>query len=243
MTKKHPPLAVLLLAAASLVGLIVWLAWPRAFFYTGTIEATEITLSSRLASVVEKRLVQEGDRVRSGDLLLTLAGEDYKLAAELAGRNHQRALALFQSGNLPSTEYDKIRFEWDRARLNESWCRIQAPVAGTILDVYKEPQESVAPGTALITLADLGTVWAYIYVEQPKLSGLRLGQTLQGKLPEMPREFFPGKIVHLRDEAEFTPRNVQTRDERTRLIYGVKIQFENTRGLLKPGMSIEVTLP
>ena len=54
---------------------------------------------------------------------------------------------------------------------------------------------------------------------------------------------FDGQIISIRNEAEFTPKNVQTRDERTRLVYGVKVQFQNPTRILKPGMTIEVKLP
>jgi HlyD family secretion protein len=59
----------------------------------------------------------------------------------------------------------------------------------------------------------------------------------------MPEKKFPGTIALIRDEAEFTPKNVQTRSERTRLVYGVKLVFPNPEGILKPGMTIEVKLP
>ncbi len=61
-------------------------------------------------------------------------------------------------------------------------------------------------------------------------------------LPEMPGRFFPGRIAMIRKEAEFTPKNVQTRNERARLVYGVKILFPNPEETLKPGMTIEVKL-
>jgi len=66
---------------------------------------------------------------------------------------------------------------------------------------------------------------------------------VEGLLPEMPGKRFPGRIALLRDEAEFTPKNVQTRSERTRLVYGVKLVFPNPDGILKPGMTIEVKWP
>jgi HlyD family secretion protein len=59
----------------------------------------------------------------------------------------------------------------------------------------------------------------------------------------MPGRVFPGKVAHLREEAEFTPKNVQTQEERSRLVYGVKIHFDNPDGILKPGMTIECVLP
>jgi HlyD family secretion protein len=101
----------------------------------------------------------------------------------------------------------------------------------------------VDPATRLFTLADLSQPYAYVYVPQPKIAGLSLGAKVTGYLPEMRMKEFAGTIVQIGDEAEFTPKNVQTRDERTRLVYAVKVEFANPQEVLKPGMSIEVKLP
>ena len=69
----------------------------------------------------------------------------------------------------------------------------------------------------------------YIYVPQPHVARLSPGMALTGYLPELGERALPGKIIKLSDEAEFTPKNVQTREERTRLVYGVKIEFRQSR--------------
>jgi HlyD family secretion protein len=92
-----------------------------------------------------------------------------------------------------------------------------------------------------MAMGDLANdVWAYVYVDQPLLVQLSLGQEVTGILPELNDKPIPGKIIHIKGEAEFTPKNVQTRKERTRLVYGIKVKFDNTEMLLKPGMPIEV---
>ena len=65
---------------------------------------------------------------------------------------------------------------------------------------------------------------------------------MKASLPEMPGKSFTGRIAHIRDQAEFTPKNVQTRDERARRVFGVKVALDNASGVLKPGMPIEVDL-
>ncbi len=233
------PTVILLLGG----GLIWWFSRPAEFIYTGTIEATEITLSPRVASVIEQVKVREGDRVEAGQILLTLGCEDLKLAAELAESDFQRARRLLHNGSITRAAYDKLRFQRDHAILRKSWCQIKAPAAGVVLNQYREPGEIVGPGVSLLTLGDLSEVWTFIYVEQPKLAALAPGQKVQGLLPEIPDRIFPGQIAMIRKEAEFTPKNVQTRSERVRLVYGVKILFPNPNEVLKPGMSIEVKLP
>jgi HlyD family secretion protein len=139
--------------------------------------------------------------------------------------------------------FDRIRFKRDDILVKVGWATIRAPNNGTILLKFHEPGEMVNPGTKLLALADLSKVWAYVYVPQPLLSKISLEMPVDGFIPESKMKKIPGKIVHIKDEAEFTPRNIQTRKERTRLVYGVKVEFENTDGFLKPGMTIEVKLP
>jgi HlyD family secretion protein len=82
-------------------------------------------------------------------------------------------------------------------------------------------------------------------VPQPVIAYLKPGMRLKGYLPEMSSREFDGVIEKINDEAEFTPKNVQTRSERERLVFGIKVNFHesNAEEILKPGMTIEVELP
>lgn len=236
-------IAVVLLMVSGVGVLVWWLLKPGEFFYAGTVEATEILLSSRVNSVIDKIWVKEGETVKAGQTLMTLTGEDLRLDADLAAKEYRRGAELIRSGAINPSALDKLRAQRDQTALAVAWCTITAPSAGKILNSYREAGEMVAPGMQLFTLGDLSEVYAYVYVEQPKLAILSLGQEVEGRLPEMPGRKFTGTIALIRDEAEFTPKNVQTRSERTRLVYGVKLLFPNPEGILKPGMTIEVGLP
>jgi HlyD family secretion protein len=126
-----------------------------------------------------------------------------------------------------------------------SWCTIRSPINGTVLSRYHEPGEWVVPGTKILTLANIRDIWAYIYVPQPEVAGLHPGMKLKAYLPEMNNRQFVGTILKINSEAEFTPKNVQTQAERTRLVFGVKVSFlgVNDEEILKPGMTVEVELP
>ena len=239
--KLRPVIALLVLAGIGFA--IWWFTRPGDFLYAGTIEGTEITLSARVSSVINSSLVKEGDAVEKDQVLLTLAGEDLKLAADLAAKEFDRAQRLLKSGSLTQADFDKLKFQRDKAKLAMEWCLIQAARSGRVEHIYKEVGELVAPGMQLVTLTNIEEVWAYIYVEQPKLAVLSQGMEVQGILPEMPEKKFVGTIARIRDQAEFTPKNVQTRNERARLVYGVKVVFVNPDKILKPGMTIEVKLP
>jgi HlyD family secretion protein len=240
MKKKIIPL-VLVLAAGTAVFLKV--RGGGDFRYAGTIEATETDLSARISGVIERYGAREGDEVKKGQVLTDLDCADLKLAAGIASDDFKRAEELYAGGSVSKENYDRLKYKRDDSALKAGWCSIKSPVDGRLLYAYKEKGELVGPGTRLATVADLSEVWAYIYVPHDALAALRTGMELKGYLPEAGDREFPGRISVIQPEAEFTPKNVQTRKERTRLVFAVKVAFPNPDETLKPGMTVEVKLP
>ncbi len=117
---------------------------------------------------------------------------------------------------------------------------IESPAAGTVTEKLVEPGELLAPGSALLVVTDLERPWLTAYVAERDLGKIRLGQEAEVVTDDGQRRV--GRLVHIDPEAEFTPRNVQTRDERVKLVYRVKIALDNRDGLFKPGMPAEATL-
>ena len=115
---------------------------------------------------------------------------------------------------------------------------IVAPSAGVVSSRAVEPGELVAPGTPVAVLIDLDHAWANVFVEEPLVPALRLDQPATILTDAGDR--LPGRITFISSRAEFTPRNVQTADERARLVYRVKVSTDNRQGILKPGMPVEV---
>lgn len=240
--KKPQKIAVGVVAAGFLaVGAWRWYS-TRQFIYAGTIEATEIDLSSRLSSVIEAYDAKESDAVKAGQPLVRFLCDEQKLVADISEKDYRRAERLMKSGSMPLETYDRLKYQRDDAAMKLSWCSVSSPTDGKVLQTYQEIGERVTPGTKLLTVADLHEVYAYFYVPQPMLAQLKLGMAVTGLLPELKGQSFSGKIAHIRDDAEFTPKNVQTRDERTRLVYGVKVVFSNPDFVLKPGMTMETRL-
>ncbi len=237
-----------LLAAAGLVVAALGLkffVFSHAFLYAGTLEATKVDLSARLSSAIAEVKVQEGDHVAANQELVRLLCDDVKVAADLATTNFNRNERLFKGGTVSPENMDQIKNRKDDADVRLSWCSIQSPISGTVLSRYHEPGEWVVPGTKLLTLADIRNIWAYVYVPQPEVARLKPGEKLNAYLPELNRRLFVGHILKINDEAEFTPKNVQTEAERSRLVFGVKVSFQgvNDDEILKPGMTIEIELP
>jgi HlyD family secretion protein len=245
---KKPPKKVLIPVVVLIVigaAAAAYFALQKPFRYAGTLEATKVDLSARLAAAIDQVRVQEGDRVKQGETLITLACEDYKIAARLAHENYDRSHKLVKIGSVSAETMDQVRKQRDDADVRLAWCSIASPIEGKVLSRYHEPGEWAAPGTKIVTLANIRDIWAYIYVPQPVIAKLSPGMKLKGYLPELGNREFEGSILKINDEAEFTPKNVQTQSERERLVFGVKVSFRdaNAEEILKPGMTIEVELP
>jgi len=241
MNKKIVIPAIIIIAAAAAVYFL--LLKQNNFTYAGTVEATEVDLSSRLTGVIAAVNAREGDKVPSGKELVSLSADDIRVAAEAAESDYKRAVELLAAGSMNREAFDRLKFRREDAEVRLGWASIKAPLEGTVITRYHEPGEMVSPGTKLLTIADLKHPWAYIYVAEPVLSKISTGMEVKGFVPEDGMRSVRGRIEHIKDEAEFTPKNVQTRKERTRLVFGVKIAFVNDNEYLKPGMTVEVQLP
>ncbi|OGR44463.1 MAG: secretion protein HlyD [Elusimicrobia bacterium GWA2_61_42] len=240
MKKKIIPV-ILLLAVA--LGVYLKVRSGGEFRYSGTIEATETDLSARISGVIDSYGAREGDPVKKGEVLASIECADVRLAAGLAAEDFKRADELYKGGSLSKENYDRLKYKRDDSALKAEWCSVKSPVSGRLLYAYREKGELVAPGVKLATVADLSEVWAYVYVPHDLLAKLKAGMEVKGFLPEAGDREFAGRISVIQPEAEFTPKNVQTRKERTRLVFAVKVSFPNPDGTLKPGMTLEIKLP
>ena len=233
------PILVLVIA-----GFLIWKhVAENKFTFAGTVEATEVDVPAQVSSTIATLAAEEGQAVTQGQLLVSLDGQDYKLSQAQADDDYQRGVKLFNSGSMPKETFNHLQNQKQMADLRVQWCSIVSPLAGTVLTKYNEPGEWVNPGTKVFTLADLREVWCLIYVPQPDPIKLSYGFTLKASLAEDPGKIFEGKVTHINDQAEFTPKNVQTEKERSNLVYAVKVTFPNPEGLLKPGMTLEVQMP
>lgn len=118
---------------------------------------------------------------------------------------------------------------------------VRSPIAGTVLAKYAEAGEYAAPGRALFKVADLRRMTLRAYVTAPQLTALKLGQRVRvfADDGEEGRREYAGRLTWISDRAEFTPKTIQTRDERANLVYAVKVSVTND-GYIKQGMYGEV---
>ncbi|MCL5027694.1 MAG: efflux RND transporter periplasmic adaptor subunit [Bacteroidetes bacterium] len=289
---------------------------------SGTIEATNVTVSAKVSGQVKKLFFNEGDKVNAGDTLLTIdhdllsiqlqqaeagadaAGaqlallkqgaraEDIKQAEdavkqakanfELAESTMKRNEKLYKSNSITKQQWDDVLAKYDiaNAQLNSSKENLKkiknlarpeeikqaeanldrqkasvnllkknisdsfvtAPINGFVVKKFVEAGESVAPLSSLVMISNLNYVDLVIYIPETDLGKVKLGQEASVQVDTYPNRSFNGKVIYISPEAEFTPKNIQTKDERTKLVYAVKIHIPNSDYSLKDGMPADAEI-
>lgn len=283
---------------------------------SGTLEATEVHVSTKVPGQIEQLLVDEGSKVKAGDTLavldhatlgfelkqaeagVALADAQYRLlvngarkedlrAAEEAVTQSQssfdnakidyaRTKELYATHTVSQKQMDdaesrftiaqaqlttahqnlqkmkqyarpedlaaaKARLEQAQAnadllrkQVNDSY--VVAPVSGIVTQKPVEKGELLATGSTVVSIAQLEKLNLMIYVNETDLGKVKLGGSADVAIDTNPNEMHPGTIVYISPVAEFTPKNVQTKEDRTKLVFGVKLEVANPNLVLKAGM-------
>ncbi len=169
--------------------------------------------------------------------------------AEAAAAEAAERLKLVQEG--PRTEtirQARARVEQARAAVALAVTQLEntrlvSPLTSTVLSHNIEVGEYVAPGTPVVTVADTRHIWVRAYLNQPDLGRVRHGQKVVVRTDSFPGRDFTGTVGFIASEAEFTPKTVQTPKERVKLVFRLKVDVDNPKDELKPGMPADVILP
>lgn len=189
------------------------------------------------------------DAERTRDRLQNLRATDAVPQAELDAAETAANLAKRQVDAAETAlevfpvQERQIRLQLASLNRQISECRIAAPITGTVLTTYMEPGEVTAPGKGILRLGDLEDLYVHIYLPATQVGRVDLGAAAEVRADSWPGERFTGRVVHIADEAEFTPKNVQTAEARADLVYAVKVAVPNPDGRLKIGLPVEVDLP
>jgi HlyD family secretion protein len=127
-----------------------------------------------------------------------------------------------------------------RTRLGEA--TITAPIDGMVLRKNLEVGETANPGVPILTLLDVNDLWLRAFVPETDIGRVRVGQRATISVDSYPGRAFPGTVSEIASEAEFTPRNVQTKKERVNLVFRIKIAVASADGILKPGMPADAVV-
>jgi len=162
-------------------------------------------------------------------------------------RTHAQLAMLKEGFRTEEVEEGRARLhEADKALeladLNLARCQLFAPIAGRVLSKNREVGEAVAAGASVVTLGDLTRPWLNLYIGERDLGKVALGMPAEVTVDSFPTQPFPGKVTFISEKAEFTPKNIQTQDERVKLVYRVKIELENRNQALKAGMPADAVL-
>lgn len=289
---------------------------------SGTIESTEVIVSSQTAGKVLKLYKDEGAGVKTGDTLLVIDTESlelqYKQAAaardmakaqydlmvkgarkediaqaeeglkqteanfDLAKTDNERMTNLYKGQAITKKQMDdsQARFVIAQAQLNSARenlsklkniarpeeiaqakanyerndaavalieksirdCSVISPINGFVVKKFVEAGETVSMMSALEKLSDLSSVELSIYVSETDLGKVKLGQTADVTVDSFSDKTFKGAVEFISPEAEFTPKNIQTKDERTKLVFKVKIKIDNPNFELKSGMPADAVI-
>jgi HlyD family secretion protein len=119
---------------------------------------------------------------------------------------------------------------------------LTSPIGGVITEKLAEVGEVIPPRTPAVIVTDLDHAWADVFVPEPSVPLIKLGQPAT-IFTDAGGPGIPGTVTYISPKAEFTPRNVQTAEERSKLVYRIKVSVDNKDGVLKQGMPVEAEIP
>jgi HlyD family secretion protein len=204
------------------------------------VQAKQPNATIQLAAITEQIETAKREKKRVENLLKQL--DDLNAQLDLLQRQYaatQSTLNITKQSLQSETLPLKAQLEQVQDQINKS--QIINPIDGTVLSLYAKKNEVVNPGKALYKIADLSTIILRAYISGSQLSQIKLGQpvTVLVDAPEGKYKEYTGTISWVSDKAEFTPKTIQTKEERANLVYAVKINVRND-GYLKLGMYGEV---
>ena len=251
--RKGPPVPVIVVVALLAVGGAVWW-WMTAFGPAddgvlradGTIEATEYQVTPVLTAPIETVGVVRGDQVKKGDVIATLDATAAKLTQRQAEQGVVTAQAALDNVNNDknSTKADKTaaqaRLEQAKtavelAKVQVGYATVTAPVDGVVTAVIGQPGQNATPSRAIITILDTADMFARVYVPEPSVGKVSVGQRVSLTTDSSDAEYI-GTVVFIASRAEFTPNTIQTADQRAKLVYEARIKVTDSSGVLKAGM-------
>ena len=137
----------------------------------------------------------------------------------------------------------QVQAELDLLDAQIARLEVTAPLDGVVLNRVIEPGEIAQAGMTLMTIADLDHLSVMVYIPENRYGEVRLGDQASLSVDSFPGRTFSAKVTRIADQAEFTPRNVQTKEERQTTVFAVELSVENPDGALKPGMPADVVFP
>ncbi len=235
----------------------------------GMIEAPEVNITSRIAGRITQLDLLEGDHVAIGQIVCRVEDIDIRNQLARAQGNLQNALAdlhvaeltvarnreLFRREVISAQARDDsvARVEQSRATVAADKADVQlytdqladtvirAPISGIVVNKALEVGEWVTPGTPILTVDDMSTIWARVDVQETDLGSIRLGDTAQVALTTRPPQIYSGRVMAIGQEGQFATETDVRRGRQDIRTFYVKVRVEQAGNDLKPGMTAEVS--
>ena len=215
-----------------------WMAW------TGLAQA-EVALGG--AEGYLEQLARQEANPLALQAQTNAAKAQYEIAAAAVGLAQAQVDGL-QMGATPEqiaaaeSQVEMARAALEALEIQKGKFTLEAPISGLVLERPVQMGEVALPGAPLLTLANLDRVTLTIYVPEDQLGQVQLGQPVSVTVDAYPDRTFQGEVVFISSQAEFTPKNVQTREERVNMVFAVKVRLPNPDHALKPGMPADAVL-
>lgn len=232
---------------------------------SGNIEGDDVRISFRVAGQIEELLADEGSVLKVGDVVARLNKDELsrqkaeaeaalKLAQyqyELDKLDYIRAENLFKEGAISAQQRDSARTKSDTDKANveqltasfelatiklEDWADLKSPLNGYIILKSALQGEVVQVGAPVFTAIDLNNVWVTAYLDEKDLGRVKLGQKAYITTDSYPGKRYNAFISFISQQTEFTPKYIQTAEERVKYVYRLKVKADNSSLDLKPGM-------
>jgi len=238
---------------------------------SGTVEATDALLAFQVPGLIDTVAVHEGDKVKRGMELARLDQRETRARlaqarAQLkvtearlsdAQRDLERSTTLLAGGAIGQEAFDKAQLAFNVASSDRVQARaavqvidamlanmvIRASFDGVVAVRHHEPGETVPAGSPVLTVLNPDDRWVRIYIPERQIGAVHLGQKATIRTDTYPDRQYAGEVTFIASQAEFTPRNVQTTEERVKLVYAVKVRIVgDPKFALKPGIPADVRL-
>jgi len=183
-------------------------------------------------------LVKEGPRKE--DIEAARAEVERAKAAQQASEANRLELQRREEdvkAHLADVDRAKAQVAMTQTQINDTV--VTSPIDGVVLVKSAEVGEVLAAGTTVVTIGDIDHPWLRAYINETDLGRVKLGQAVQLSNDSYPGKTYPGHISFISSEAEFTPKQIQTREERVKLVYRIKIDVDNSRHELKSNMPVD----
>ena len=203
--------------------------------------------SKRLETVANDVALSSRDQSRSSAEAL---GQQVRAMQAQANANQDQMLSAGASWRASGAQAEAaheqaqaVAATLERARLLAAECELRAPRDARVAELPHEEGELLAPGVVAVRLLDLREVRATFYLPNAELAEVKTGAPVEVVADAYPGERFAGRVSNVAFKAEFTPRNIQTRSDRDRLVYPIEVIVANREEKLRAGMPVDITLP